>query len=62
MTQDVPALPGGSDGDRYRAWDGTMWPDPDSREVHNHTHPTGGVHTFASLSWTSGDRWGSIKR
>jgi hypothetical protein len=61
MIQDIPALPGRSDGDRYRAWDGTVWPDPDSRDVHNHTHPLGGAHTFAPLSWTYDGRWGSIK-
>jgi hypothetical protein len=61
MTQDGEALPGGSDGRRYRAWDGTVWPDRDSRNVHNHTHPTGGVPTFTPLPWTDNDEWGSIK-
>jgi hypothetical protein len=61
MTQDGEAHPGGSGGRRYRAWDGTLWNDRDSRDVHNHTHPTGGVHTFTPLSWTDDDQWGSIK-
>ena len=49
MTQDAPALSGGPNGRRFRAWDGTLWDDRDSRDVHNHTHPTGGVHTFAAV-------------
>jgi hypothetical protein len=61
MTQAGEAHPGGSGGRRYRAWDGTLWNDRDSRDVHNHTHPTGGVHTFTPLSWTDDDQWGSIK-
>jgi hypothetical protein len=61
MTQDVPPPPSGFDAARYRAWDGTMWPDPDSRDVHNHTHPTGGIRRFVPLSWTSDGWWGSIK-
>jgi hypothetical protein len=61
MTQDAVALPGGSDARRYRAWDGTLWNDRDSRDVHNHTHPTGGPRTFGPLSWTDDDQWGSIK-
>lgn len=55
MTQDAPALPGDRDIRRYTAWDGTVWTDRDSRDVHNHTHPTGGVHAFARLHWTADD-------
>ena len=49
MTRDAEALPGGADCRRYRAWDGTLWNDRDSRDVHNHT------------SWTDDGQWGSIK-
>jgi len=58
MTPTVSALPGGPEGRRYRAWDGTVWLDPDSRDVHNHTHPTGSVHAFAQLCWNDDEQWG----
>jgi hypothetical protein len=58
MTEDAPAR---HDGRRFRAWDGTLWNDRDTRDVHNHTHPTGGGHPFKALAWTDDDRWGSIK-
>jgi hypothetical protein len=61
MTQDVPALSGVLDGRQYRAWDGSVWPDRDSRDVHNHTHPAGGVPGFAPMSWKDDERWGSIE-
>jgi hypothetical protein len=60
MTQDVPALPEVPDGRRYRAWDGSVWSDRDSRDVHNHTHPAGGVPGFAPVSWNDDELWGSI--
>jgi len=60
MAQNDPPLLGSLDGRRYRAWDGTVWSDRDSRDVHNHTHPAGGVHGFAPLPWTEDDLWGSI--
>lgn len=60
MTPDVPATPGDPHGRRYRAWDGTLWNDRDSRDVHNHTHPTSGGRAFSPLSWTDDDQWGSI--
>ncbi len=62
MTPDVPALTEGPEDSRYRAWDGSVWPDRDSRDVHNHTHPTGAAQPFAPLSWGDDERWGSIKR
>ena len=61
MTQDDPALHGVLDGRRYRAWDGSVWSDRDSRDVHNHTHPSGGVRGFAPVSWNDDERWGSIE-
>ena len=46
---------------QYRAWDGSVWSDRDSRDVHNHTHPLGGVRAFAPMSWNDDEQWGSIE-
>jgi hypothetical protein len=62
MTQDIPSPAGGSGGRRYRAWDGSVWPDRDSRDVHNHTHPNRAKHTFVPMPWSDDDLWGAIKR